>query len=125
MRVDGQLLFLPPSLSQELCRRIHQWRPSPASSNPNPPPPLTDYPKASRNFQWEFLGCPGIETEQYASRVPIILGVPHIATGDLVLEELSSSGRLFHQSPSATTIFIFLQSASQNIGSSFIAPPGR
>ncbi|KAI3721547.1 hypothetical protein L2E82_32563 [Cichorium intybus] len=63
----------------------------------NPPPPLTDDPKASRNFQWVFLGCPGVGKGTYASRLSTLLGVPHIATGDLVREELSSSGPLSHQ----------------------------
>ncbi|KAL7612419.1 hypothetical protein Lser_V15G08450 [Lactuca serriola] len=59
--------------------------------------PLTDDPKGSRNFQWVFLGCPGVGKGTYAGRLSSLLGVPHIATGDLVREELSSSGPLSHQ----------------------------
>ncbi|CAI9779006.1 unnamed protein product [Fraxinus pennsylvanica] len=44
-----------------------------------------------RNIQWVFLGCPGVGKGTYASRLSTLLGVPHIATGDLVREELSSS----------------------------------
>ncbi|XP_073052611.1 adenylate kinase-like [Primulina eburnea] len=49
---------------------------------------------AGRNVQWVFLGCPGVGKGTYASRLSALLGVPHIATGDLVREELSSSGPL-------------------------------
>lgn len=59
--------------------------------------PLTDDPKGCRNFQWVFLGCPGVGKGTYAGRLSSLLGVPHIATGDLVREELSSSGPLSHQ----------------------------
>ncbi|CAA6673495.1 unnamed protein product [Spirodela intermedia] len=50
-----------------------------------------------RNVQWAFLGCPGVGKGTYASRLSQLLGVPHIATGDLVREELSSSGPLADQ----------------------------
>ncbi|XP_072966825.1 adenylate kinase 1, chloroplastic-like [Typha angustifolia] len=48
----------------------------------------------SRNVQWVFLGCPGVGKGTYASRLSQLIGVPHIATGDLVREELASSGPL-------------------------------
>ncbi|BAF10768.1 probable adenylate kinase 1, chloroplastic [Oryza sativa Japonica Group] len=47
-----------------------------------------------RNVQWVFLGCPGVGKGTYASRLSRLLGVPHIATGDLVRDELASSGPL-------------------------------
>ncbi|KAG7030765.1 Adenylate kinase 1, chloroplastic [Cucurbita argyrosperma subsp. argyrosperma] len=50
-----------------------------------------------RNVKWVFLGCPGVGKGTYASRLSSLLGVPHIATGDLVREELSSSGPLASQ----------------------------
>ncbi|KAH7692112.1 Adenylate kinase/UMP-CMP kinase protein [Dioscorea alata] len=50
-----------------------------------------------RGVQWVFLGCPGVGKGTYASRLSQLLGVPHIATGDLVREELSSSGSLAQQ----------------------------
>ncbi|KAF7818568.1 Adenylate kinase 1, chloroplastic [Senna tora] len=50
-----------------------------------------------RNVQWVFLGCPGVGKGTYASRLSSLLGVPHIATGDLVREELASSGPLSAQ----------------------------
>ncbi|KAK4481038.1 hypothetical protein RD792_011907 [Penstemon davidsonii] len=50
-----------------------------------------------KNIQWVFLGCPGVGKGTYASRLSALLGVPHIATGDLVREELSSSGPLSKQ----------------------------
>ncbi|KAL8504570.1 hypothetical protein ACS0TY_015946 [Phlomoides rotata] len=59
------------------------------------PPPRVD-PKG-RNVQWVFLGCPGVGKGTYASRLTNLLGVPHIATGDLVRDELSSNGPLSKQ----------------------------
>lgn len=53
-------------------------------------------PKA-KSVQWVFLGCPGVGKGTYASRLSTLLGVPHIATGDLVREELNSSGPLSKQ----------------------------
>ncbi|WOK92828.1 putative adenylate kinase 6, chloroplastic [Canna indica] len=50
-----------------------------------------------RGVHWVFLGCPGVGKGTYASRLSQILGVPHIATGDLVREELAASGPLAQQ----------------------------
>ncbi|XP_022861702.1 adenylate kinase-like [Olea europaea var. sylvestris] len=50
-----------------------------------------------KNVQWVFLGCPGVGKGTFASRLSAQLGVPHIATGDLVREELSASGPLSKQ----------------------------
>ncbi|KAA8518817.1 hypothetical protein F0562_016409 [Nyssa sinensis] len=58
-------------------------------------PPRVD-PKG-RNVQWVFLGSPGVGKGTYSSRLSTLLGVPHIATGDLVREELSSNGPLSKQ----------------------------
>ena len=52
---------------------------------------------SERNVQWVFLGCPGVGKGTYASRLSNLLGVPHIATGDLVRDELNSSGPLSKQ----------------------------
>lgn len=57
------------------------------------PLPLRRDPKA-RNVQWVFLGCPGVGKGTYASRLSNLLGVPHISTGDLLRNELSSQGPL-------------------------------
>nr|CAB3502132.1 unnamed protein product [Digitaria exilis] len=54
-------------------------------------------PAAERNVQWVFLGCPGVGKGTYASRLSRLLGVPHIATGDLVRDELASTGPLASQ----------------------------
>ena len=40
-------------------------------------------------MQWVFLGCPGVLSR--------LLGVPHIAMGDLVRDELASTGPLAAQ----------------------------
>ncbi|TKY52866.1 Adenylate kinase 1 [Spatholobus suberectus] len=58
-------------------------------------PPRED--PSSRRVQWVFLGCPGVGKGTYASRLSNLLGVPHIATGDLVRDELASSGPLSSQ----------------------------
>ncbi|KAL9422058.1 hypothetical protein AB3S75_034350 [Citrus x aurantiifolia] len=50
-----------------------------------------------KHVQWVFLGCPGVGKGTYASRLSNLLGVPHIATGDLVRDELASSGPLSSQ----------------------------
>eukprot|EP00250_Pteridium_aquilinum_P000784 c10950_g1_i1 orf=341-1213(-) len=47
-------------------------------------------PSSSRSGpQWIFLGCPGVGKGTYASRLAKFLGIPHIAMGDLVRQELS------------------------------------
>ncbi|KAG6526419.1 probable adenylate kinase 6, chloroplastic [Zingiber officinale] len=50
-----------------------------------------------RSVQWVFLGCPGVGKGTYASRLSRLVSVPHIATGDLVRDELASSGPLSKQ----------------------------
>ncbi|KAL6136526.1 hypothetical protein ACLB2K_061821 [Fragaria x ananassa] len=51
----------------------------------------------NQSVQWVFLGSPRVEKGTYASRLSNLLGVPHIATRDLVREELVASGPLSHQ----------------------------
>lgn len=63
----------------------------------HPKPQLRRLDPRDRNVQWIFLGCPGVGKGTYASRLCNLLGVPHIATGDLVREELASSGPLSAQ----------------------------
>ncbi|KAK8934915.1 hypothetical protein KSP39_PZI014855 [Platanthera zijinensis] len=53
--------------------------------------PKTRRDGGGRGVQWIFLGCPGVGKGTYASRLSQLLGVPHIATGDLVRNELASS----------------------------------
>lgn len=67
---------------------------------------LTNSPCEDRNIQWVFLGCPGVGKGTYASRLCNLLGVPHIATGDLVRHELSSNGPLSSQVPSFSIFFL-------------------
>lgn len=50
-----------------------------------------------RNVQWVFLGCPGVGKGTYAGRLSRLLAVPHISTGHLVRDELSSCGPLASQ----------------------------
>ncbi|XVF55404.1 hypothetical protein PTKIN_Ptkin06aG0033400 [Pterospermum kingtungense] len=73
-----------------------------AESNPPVTSPFGNYKitrrdPSQRNVQWVFLGSPGVGKGTYASRLSNLLGVPHIATGDLVREELASSGPLSKQ----------------------------
>ncbi|XP_010260142.1 PREDICTED: adenylate kinase 1, chloroplastic-like isoform X2 [Nelumbo nucifera] len=75
-----------------------------SESQPRVPPSISRHKSlplcrdvGDRNVQWVFLGCPGVGKGTYASRLSNLLGVPHIATGDLVREELSSSGPLSRQ----------------------------
>lgn len=62
-----------------------------------PKPNLSVKDPKDRNVQWVFLGSPGVGKGTYASRLSNLLGVPHIATGDLVREELAASGPLSQQ----------------------------
>ncbi|GJY75414.1 adenylate kinase 1, chloroplastic-like protein [Tanacetum coccineum] len=60
----------------------------------------------SRNFQWVFLGVPGVGKGTYASRLCNLLGVSHVAIGDLVWHELACKGHKFPsivQGPEFTT----------------------
>ena len=70
-----------------------QSYPSPFSINSN----LSRKDLKDRNVQWVFLGSPGVGKGTYTSQLCNLLGVPHIATGDLVREELSSFGPLSQQ----------------------------
>ncbi|EXB88488.1 putative adenylate kinase 1 [Morus notabilis] len=56
--------------------------------------PLRRKPNGRNDVHWVFLGCPGVGKGTYASRLSNLLGVLHIATGDLIREELASSGPL-------------------------------
>ncbi|XP_051120134.1 probable adenylate kinase 6, chloroplastic [Andrographis paniculata] len=59
--------------------------------------PAQSSKEKGRNIQWVFLGCPGVGKGTYAARLSRLLGVPHIATGDLVRQELSSRRPLASQ----------------------------
>lgn len=43
---------------------------------------------------WVFLGPPGVGKGTYATRIAEWLGIPHIAAGDLVREEIKSESQL-------------------------------
>lgn len=45
-------------------------------------------PSAAKAPAWIFLGPPGVGKGTYSSRVASALGVPHIAAGDLVRQEI-------------------------------------
>lgn len=88
--------------------------PSPFALNHNLP---RKDPK-DRNVQWVFLGCPGVGKGTYASRLCNLLGIPHIATGDLVREELASSSPLSRQVCPRFIPFFHLKS---NISAAFLS----
>ncbi|KAF6150559.1 hypothetical protein GIB67_030360 [Kingdonia uniflora] len=67
------------------------------SLKPSLPLQLHGHTNTKRSIQWVFLGCPGVGKGTYASRLSSLLGVPHIATGDLVREQLSTSTPLSKQ----------------------------
>ncbi|KAA0047312.1 adenylate kinase 1 [Cucumis melo var. makuwa] len=84
---------------------------SPSAASPSPFTLSHNLPRKDpkdRNVQWIFLGCPGVGKGTYASRLCNLLGIPHIATGDLVREELASSSPLSRQVVSFTGNVMFL-----------------
>ncbi|KAH9624740.1 hypothetical protein KSS87_009008 [Heliosperma pusillum] len=89
-------LTKPSTLSSSFPRL---WRSITTTSTTQSPPSTLSRRSDlnSRSIQWVFLGCPGVGKGTYASRLSKLLGVPHIATGDLVRHELSSSGPLSTQ----------------------------
>ncbi|KAL6496251.1 hypothetical protein OROGR_029509 [Orobanche gracilis] len=90
-------LFRSSLSSTTLCFIQRSLSTSAATELKPQPCPLPRIDPKSKNVQWVFLGCPGVGKGTYASRLSTLLGVPHIATGDLVREELSSSGPLSKQ----------------------------
>ncbi|KAK6933286.1 hypothetical protein RJ641_036180 [Dillenia turbinata] len=87
-----QLLSLSPVSSLAYITRTLTTTPNPKTLSFS-----QDSKDRERNVQWVFLGCPGVGKGTYASRLSNLLNVPHIATGDLVREELASSGPLASQ----------------------------
>lgn len=52
---------------------------------------------ANANIRWVFLGPPGVGKGTYASRVSKHLGVAHIATGDLIRDEIKAGSAVGKQ----------------------------
>eukprot|EP01025_Chloroclados_australasicus_P024757 TRINITY_DN2482_c0_g1_i1.p2 TRINITY_DN2482_c0_g1~~TRINITY_DN2482_c0_g1_i1.p2 ORF type:complete len:275 (-),score=30.40 TRINITY_DN2482_c0_g1_i1:214-1038(-) len=53
--------------------------------------PTTNYSTATAEpLNWVFLGPPGVGKGTYCSRIASALNIPHIATGDLVRNEIKS-----------------------------------
>ncbi|ONK71175.1 uncharacterized protein A4U43_C04F5580 [Asparagus officinalis] len=86
-----------PSSSAIASRFLSSLSSSPTNSDPRRFSASKGEESKDRGVQWVFLGCPGVGKGTYASRLSNLLGVPHIATGDLVREELTSSGPLAQQ----------------------------
>lgn len=84
-------------LSSSAASNTNSHAPPYNSPSINLKPQLSRKDPKDRNVQWVFLGCPGVGKGTYASRLSTLIGVPHIATGDLVREELASSGPLSAQ----------------------------
>ncbi|OVA09943.1 Adenylate kinase [Macleaya cordata] len=89
-------LLKPQGVTFSYICTTHQGRSFSSTVITDKPIHLRQDPK-NRNVQWVFLGCPGVGKGTYAGRLSNLLGVPHIATGDLVREELSSCGPLSQQ----------------------------
>ncbi|MBA0871695.1 hypothetical protein Goshw_029093, partial [Gossypium schwendimanii] len=91
--------YLIRSLSPFSSSSSSTFDPQNDLNNRNKPAVLGTLKRESkgRNVQWVFLGCPGVGKGTYASRLSNLLGVPHISTGDLVRDELASSGPLSSQ----------------------------
>ncbi|XWS43646.1 hypothetical protein CRYUN_Cryun16bG0121500 [Craigia yunnanensis] len=94
--------FSKPSAISHIRRCLYSSSAAAVESNPHVTSPfgnhkITRRDPSERNVQWVFLGSPGVGKGTYASRLSNLLGVPHIATGDLVREELASSGPLSKQ----------------------------
>lgn len=53
--------------------------------------------EASGDIRWVFLGPPGVGKGTYASRVAKQLGVAHIATGDLIRDEIKAGSEVGKQ----------------------------
>ncbi|XP_031110771.1 adenylate kinase-like [Ipomoea triloba] len=93
-------LLRSPSSSLSLARRCLSTAAASETVKSQPyihTPLATGQDPKAKSVQWVFLGCPGVGKGTYASRLSTLLGVPHIATGDLVREELNSSGPLSKQ----------------------------
>ncbi|CAL0321369.1 unnamed protein product [Lupinus luteus] len=94
-----------PSISSLARRCLSSTLPSETNDCHAPPyssfhltprvPPPDDL--KNKHVQWVFLGCPGVGKGTYASRLSNLIGVPHIATGDLLREQLASSTSLSSQ----------------------------
>ncbi|KAI7752466.1 hypothetical protein M8C21_011340 [Ambrosia artemisiifolia] len=101
MSVVSRLLRARPITSNTLRTLSSSYSTSPPLSPPEndvtPPSPSFKHPTDGRNVQWVFLGCPGVGKGTYASRLSKLLNVPHIATGDLVRDELNTKGPLSEQ----------------------------
>ncbi|KAI9122258.1 hypothetical protein K1719_006947 [Acacia pycnantha] len=96
-RLVRRTTSIPYLAGKSFSSAVASKAPSHNASFFHPKPQFPRKDPRDRNVQWIFLGCPGVGKGTYASRLCKLLGVPHIATGDLVREELASSGPLSEQ----------------------------
>ncbi|XP_021990906.1 adenylate kinase-like [Helianthus annuus] len=99
MAVLSHLLRDRTTISYTICTFSSSYSTSPPSSSPEND--VIKTPPDGRNVQWVFLSCPSVGKGTYASRLSKLLGVPHIATGDLVRDELNSKAPLSEQGSDA------------------------
>ncbi|XP_074286728.1 putative adenylate kinase 6, chloroplastic [Silene latifolia] len=103
MAVMSRLIRSPTSNPSLLFSTIRNLTTLTSETTLNTPPSILSNSKfqntqiKGRDVHWVFLGCPGVGKGTYATRLSKLLAVPHIATGDLVRLELSSSGPLAPQ----------------------------
>ncbi|KAK6156392.1 hypothetical protein DH2020_010640 [Rehmannia glutinosa] len=97
MAVFSRLMCIRAASVRNLCTKSTEADLHRVSSALSSSLPVINSKEKGRNVQWVFLGCPGVGKGTYAARLSTLLGVPHIATGDLVRHELSSRGPLSSQ----------------------------
>ncbi|XP_004497451.1 probable adenylate kinase 1, chloroplastic [Cicer arietinum] len=96
-RLTNRASFLSSSLARRYLSSDLNSHAPPYNSTPFRLVPPREEDHKNSHVRWVFLGCPGVGKGTYASRLSSLLSVPHIATGDLVREELASSGPLSSQ----------------------------
>lgn len=97
MAVLSRLIWRRAASARKFCTKSTEADLHRVSSALSSALPVENSKGKGRNVQWVFLGCPGVGKGTYAARLSRLLGVPHIATGDLVRHELASHGPLSSQ----------------------------
>ena len=98
--LSGLLRYATPSLTHST--------PLAAALSSSIASPHRSYSKAAAGagaeaIQWVFLGAPGVGKGTYASRAAKHFNVAHIATGDLIREEIKAGSALGKQVCSSLT----------------------
>ncbi|MCI15447.1 adenylate kinase, partial [Trifolium medium] len=81
-RLATRASFVSSLARRYLSSELNSHAP-PHNSAPFRVVPTRGKDQKNSHVRWVFLGCPGVGKGTYASRLSSLLGVPHIATGDL------------------------------------------